>query len=270
MRALCVLLALLCASAQLDEEADGTGEWDEGGVGEALPLPSCTFLSKGMRFSLDGMKRRDHDYTGTTPGGYTYRFNVCGGSVKVCNSQVAPASKWRGSKCNNLGDMSTQTMELLDASNPKKGLRVAYKNGDICKKQVAIPSDLLSIPHASSPCPPVLSSTIGNFDPSLLRVTPDRWRSHLARCERRRAAPDTMSCAPALALLWMRPPSRCPPVQVNYEIECSRDDPAVLKHIDEVSMCEYTVTFSSKYGCPVGEFNVNFPLHPTSDHRSFA
>ncbi|KAL3926825.1 MAG: hypothetical protein SGPRY_003117 [Prymnesium sp.] len=189
MRALCVLLALLCASAQLDEEADGTGEWDEGGVGEALPLPSCTFLSKGMRFSLDGMKRRDHDYTGTTPGGYTYRFNVCGGSVKVCNSQVAPASKWRGSKCNNLGDMSTQTMELLDASNPKKGLRVAYKNGDICKKQV------------------------------------------------------------------------------NYEIECSGDDPAVLKHIDEVSMCEYTVTFSSKYGCPVGEFNVKFPLHPTSDHR---
>ena len=42
------------------------------------------------------------------------------------------------------------------------------------------------------------------------------------------------------------------PAQINYEIECSGDEPAVLKHIDEVSMCEYTITFASKYGCPVG------------------
>lgn len=40
--------------------------------------------------------------------------------------------------------------------------------------------------------------------------------------------------------------------QVRYEIECGSDEPAVLKHIEEVSMCEYTITFSSKYGCPVG------------------
>ena len=69
--------------------------------------------------------------------GYTYRFNICGGTVKVCNGQPAPASKWRGTKCNNLGDMQTQEISLLDEHDASKGLRLVYRDGDICKKQVS-------------------------------------------------------------------------------------------------------------------------------------
>ena len=83
------------------------------------------------------MKHLDHDYTGTTNGGYAYRFNVCGNTVKMCNAQPAPASKWRGTKCNNLGEMSTQSFSLLDESDPTAGLKVTYRDGDICKKQVS-------------------------------------------------------------------------------------------------------------------------------------
>jgi len=190
---LCLLLALQGCRGQIDDEADGVGGiggGDGGGGGGGggatkAAAPSCTLSAKGATYNLAGMKRDDHDYTGTTPGGYTYRFNVCGGTVKVCNSQAAPASKWRGTKCNNLGDMQTQEIGLVDAKDPGKGVKITYKDGDICKKQIN-----------------------GQMEIS----------------------------------------SR----QINYEIECSGDDPAVLKHIDEVSMCEYTVTFASKYGCPVG------------------
>ena len=83
------------------------------------------------------MKQVGHDFTGTTAGGYTYRFNVCGGTVKVCNRQQAPASKWRGTKCNNLGDMQTQEITLIDEHDANKGIRLAYRDGDICKKQVS-------------------------------------------------------------------------------------------------------------------------------------
>jgi len=98
---------------------------------------SCVFKAPGgASFDLTPMKRDDHDFTGTTTGGYAYRFNVCGNTVKLCNSQPAPASKWRGTKCNNLGDPSTQTVSLLDGNDPAKGLRLKYTQGDICKRQV--------------------------------------------------------------------------------------------------------------------------------------
>ena len=42
---------------------------------------------------MSPMRRTDHDFTGTTNGGY--RFNVCGNTVKLCNQMPAPASKWR-------------------------------------------------------------------------------------------------------------------------------------------------------------------------------
>ena len=98
---------------------------------------SCVFRKNGASFDLAPMFRNDHDFTGTTNGGYAYRFNVCGNTVKLCNQQPAPASKWRGSKCNNLGDPSTQTISLLDEKAPAKGLRLQYSKGDICKQQQA-------------------------------------------------------------------------------------------------------------------------------------
>ena len=98
---------------------------------------SCSFkLSTGESFDLSPMKREEHDFTGTTTGGYTYRFNVCGNTVKLCNAQPAPASKWRGTKCNNLGDPATQRVSLLDSTDPSKGVRLTYTQGDICKRQV--------------------------------------------------------------------------------------------------------------------------------------
>ena len=96
---------------------------------------SCVYSVSGHTFDMSPMRRTDHDFTGTTNGGYAYRFNVCGNTVKLCNQLPAPASKWRGTKCNNLGDASTQTISLLDGKNPGLGLRFSYSAGDICKRQ---------------------------------------------------------------------------------------------------------------------------------------
>jgi len=120
------------------EEEEGGGAMDGGGGGVPVRAPPCSWTSPtGANFLLTGMKQVGHDFTGTTAGGYTYRFNLCGGTVKVCNRQAAPASKWRGTKCNNLGDMQTQEISLLDERDANKGLRLAYRDGDICKKQVS-------------------------------------------------------------------------------------------------------------------------------------
>jgi len=152
----------------------------------AATTKPCLYTSPaGAKYDLRGMRRSDHDFLGTTPGGYTYRFNVCAGSVKVCNRQAAPASKWRGSKCNNLGDIQTQEFSQLDPVDPSKGIKVTYKDGDICKKQVNGQMEIGSR-------------------------------------------------------------------EVTYEIQCDYgQDPGMLKHIQEVSMCEYTISFMSRYGCPV-------------------
>ena len=180
---------------------DGGGGYDGGGgmgmddnegidtaamdFGTKAHAPACTYTSprEGYKWDLRPMKRADHDFSGTTPGGYTYRFNVCGGTVKVCNRVQAPANKWRGTKCNNLGEMSTQSFSLLDESDPTAGLKVTYRDGDICKKQVGGQMEIGSR-------------------------------------------------------------------QVTYEIQCDPgQDPALLKNINEVSMCDYTITFLSKHGC---------------------
>ena len=98
---------------------------------------SCFFAppGTGVQFDLSGMQANDHDYTGTTTGGYVYRFNICGNTNKVCTDKAAPASKWRGTKCNNLGDADTMKVSLLDDKQPSKGVRFSYAQGDICKKQ---------------------------------------------------------------------------------------------------------------------------------------
>ena len=96
---------------------------------------SCIYTVGGNTFDMSPMRRTDHDFTGTTNGGYAYRFNVCGNTVKLCNQMPAPASKWRGTKCNNLGDGTTQAISLLDQTNPYKGLKFSYTSGDICKRQ---------------------------------------------------------------------------------------------------------------------------------------
>ena len=147
-RSIALLLLLATASPLLGNELDDSVGEDGFSLSQPNPPPppgsrgsstgrSCIFKApEGQSFDLTPMKHLDHDYTGTTNGGYAYRFNVCGNTVKMCNAQPAPASKWRGTKCNNLGDPSTQTVSLLDAADPSKGLRVEYTQGDICKRQV--------------------------------------------------------------------------------------------------------------------------------------
>jgi len=177
-------LSKVAAGGMVSADEDEAGDAMDS-MGASPKLSPCTWTSPtGVKFDLRGMRRTDHDYLGTTPGGYTYRFNVCSGTVKVCNRQAAPASKWRGSKCNNLGDMQTQEFSLIDPTDPYKGLKVMYKDGDICKKQVNGQMEIGSR-------------------------------------------------------------------EVTYEIQCdSGQSPGMLKHIQEVSMCDYTIQFASKAGCP--------------------
>jgi len=150
---LMVAALLRCVNSQtgaLDESVDNFAGENSGYLTPNPPPPpkaassmtkttpdACYFKSKGYSFDLREMHRLDHDYTGTTNGGYAYRFNVCGNTVKLCNQQPAPASKWRGSKCNNLGDPTTQTIGLIDEANPAKGVRLSFSKGDICKQQKA-------------------------------------------------------------------------------------------------------------------------------------
>jgi len=138
------LLALLVASCAADPYG---GLDDEFGFAPNPPPPpgggvggsssSCHFMpaDSNLHFDLTPMTQKEHDFTSATAGGYTYRFNVCGDTVKVCNSQPAPAAKWRGTKCNNLGDKESLQVSLLDADAPSKGVKLSYTQGDICKKQ---------------------------------------------------------------------------------------------------------------------------------------
>ena len=164
----CSLLLLLLrhSSGQIDDEPDSLPS----AMAPARSATSCKYTSKGVVFDLGGMLRTDHDFTGTTPGGYTYRFNVCGGTVKVCNGQQGPASKWRGTKCNNLGDLGTQEISLLKPSEPRKGLKLSYRDGDICKKQVngemeiasrQVPASAVVAPRHALRSPAAREHTIG-------------------------------------------------------------------------------------------------------------
>lgn len=131
----CLLFAAYFSHGQIDDESDAAFGFNGMGGALAPVIPPCTYSAAGLKFNLAGMRKEEHDFTGLTQGGYTYRFNVCGSTNKICNSQTAPASKWRNEKCNNLGDMSTQEIRLLDSTNPWKGLAVFYKDGDVCKRQ---------------------------------------------------------------------------------------------------------------------------------------
>ena len=156
MRRLLVLLPVVLGAPadtrdlqSLDDDLSAPFDDNEGYLAPNPPPPplelgsaaltstaSCVYSSpSGHVFDMSPMRRTDHDFTGTTNGGYAYRFNVCGNTVKLCNQLPAPASKWRGTKCNNLGDPSTQTVALLDAADPAKGLKFTYTQGDICKRQ---------------------------------------------------------------------------------------------------------------------------------------
>ena len=197
-------LLLLCTLARAQDFDDDFGDDSQGYLYPSPPPPpsvgsvgsssSCIFTAPlGERFDLTPMARTDHDYTGATTGGYTYRFNVCGNTNRLCNAQPAPAAKWRGTKCNNLGDSSTQTVSLLDGRDPSKGLKLTYTNGDICKRQIDGQMEIGS------------------------RL-------------------------------------------VSYEVYCNAGEEGKLRHINEVSMCEYVILFDSRHACPSGGPNGG-PLH---------
>lgn len=126
----------LAALAVVAVHADEGDEGDDGSVGGGGGVRPCKHTAHdGTVFNVGPLFRSDTDFSDTTPGGFTYQFNVCGVTNKVCNRQPAPASKWRGGKCNNLGDIETQKLEDLDTSNPAAGVAIKYNEGDICKKQ---------------------------------------------------------------------------------------------------------------------------------------
>lgn len=130
MRKACILLFAAVARSQDDDGGGG------GSANTEAQEKMCHFTAKdGSVFNLNQLANKHQDFTDTIPGGFTYQFNVCANTNKVCNKQPAPASKWRGGKCNNLGDMETQTVTELDANDPQKGALIKYTEGDICKKQ---------------------------------------------------------------------------------------------------------------------------------------
>ena len=48
---------------------------------------------------------------------------------------ASPASKWRGDKCNNLGDPQTMKLSLLEPTQPDRGVKMSFVQGDICRRQ---------------------------------------------------------------------------------------------------------------------------------------
>lgn len=138
------LLSALVLYARCGDEDEGDGGEDDAkdskdsGKGGGVSSKSCKFTAPdGTYFDASGLARKGEDFSDTTPGGFTYQFNVCANTNKVCNKSPAPASKWRGGKCNNLGDADTMKMSLLDPADSSKGVKLFYNEGDICKKQQA-------------------------------------------------------------------------------------------------------------------------------------
>ena len=133
----------------------------------------CTLASGTFKYDLSEMHRTDHDYTGSTVGGYAYRFNVCGNTVRACGMQPSPASKWRGTKCNNLGDPQTQTIQLMEPKNPYGGIKLTYKDGDICKRQVRRPR-VQSLTQRALPLPSRRTAAHGHRSRPPLPLPPTR------------------------------------------------------------------------------------------------
>ena len=98
---------------------------------------ACTYQIGNRFFDLSPLARADHDYTARL-NGFTYHFNLCAPTMKMCNGQLAPASKWRGAgegKCNNLGHVDTQIATFVDDKHPGRGVRLSWSGGDSCKKE---------------------------------------------------------------------------------------------------------------------------------------
>lgn len=99
---------------------------------------ACTYQIGNRFFDLSPLARADHDYTARL-NGFTYHFNLCAPTMKMCNGQLAPASKWRGAgegKCNNLGHVDTQIATFVDDKHPGRGVRLSWSGGDSCKKEI--------------------------------------------------------------------------------------------------------------------------------------
>ena len=70
MRRCALLLAAAAVAHALSPQTD-EDDMDAGGVD--APGGKCKYTSPdGYNFDLNGMKRTDHDYLGTTPGGYLW------------------------------------------------------------------------------------------------------------------------------------------------------------------------------------------------------
>jgi len=90
----------------------------------------CAYEHAGHHFDLRGAV--PSELSATSESGFRYFLSVCGPTQTVCNGAPSVGSKWRGTKCNNLGDEATRSLSLLDARDPRKGINITYRKGDVC------------------------------------------------------------------------------------------------------------------------------------------
>lgn len=147
---------------------------------------ACTYQIGNRFFDLSPLARADHDYTARL-NGFTYHFNLCAPTMKMCNGQLAPASKWRGAgegKCNNLGHVDTQIATFVDDKHPGRGVRLSWSGGDSCKKEArplscrifsllfAAPSAKWSVRTALGKAPPLIPFRTSPLTPPLTPIHP--------------------------------------------------------------------------------------------------
>merc|ERR1712054_614985 len=87
---LCAVASVLCCTYTLADDWDDNNGDDDGGGGGGKGghegTKSCEYKAKdGTTFNLSPMTKQESDFTDTTAGGFTYQFNVCSATVKVCN-----------------------------------------------------------------------------------------------------------------------------------------------------------------------------------------
>lgn len=147
---------------------------------------ACTYQIGNRFFDLSPLARADHDYTARL-NGFTYHFNLCAPTMKMCNGQLAPASKWRGAgegKCNNLGHVDTQIATFVDDKHPGRGVRLSWSGGDSCKKEArpflaavfsllfAAPFAKWSVRTALGKAPPLIPFRTSPLTPPLTPIHP--------------------------------------------------------------------------------------------------
>ena len=131
-----------------------------------------------------------------------------------------------------------------------KGVKVTYRDGDICKKQ----AHAHSLRPRGGPLASAASRRTCAFGADAAQVNGQmeigsREVTYQIQCDpsQARRLPPSRTARRAAAVV-----RRCPRVTSHAVVTWRSQDVGLLKHISEVSMCEYSIIFLSKHGCPVG------------------